>query len=210
MTKAATGTTGKNPQKTTYHHGNLTLALTQAARDILEEEGLSRLSLRAAARRVGVSQAAPYHHFKDKEALLAGVATQGHIEFNRAMQEQMAGAGTDPKARLIACGVAYVTFATDNPALFQLMFGSTIEHCENYDALIQAGRESYQTLEIAEAALLEEMGGDKSTLPLRALGSWSIVHGLATLLIDGGLDIKNFPCESIRDLAERLLEARFI
>lgn len=210
MTKAVGGPDNKKQHKTAYHHGNLTLALTQAAREILEEEGLNHLSLRAAARRVGVSQAAPYHHFKDKQALLASVATQGHLEFNNAMQEEMALAGDDPKARLIACGVAYVTFATDNPALFRLMFGSTIERSDKYDALIQAGKASYQTLEVAEAALLEKIGGDESCLPMRALGSWSIVHGLATLLLDGGLDIQRFPCESIRDLAKRLLEARFI
>ncbi|MCH8532442.1 MAG: TetR/AcrR family transcriptional regulator [Saccharospirillum sp.] len=196
-------------EKTHYHHGNLNLALIQAARDILEEEGLAKLSLRAAARKVGVSQAAPYHHFKDKEALLASVAAQGHHDFNAAMEKQMNEAGEDPEQRLIACGVAYVTFAVDNPALFRLMFGSTIEHCEQYAELTAAGARSYQTLEAAERAALEKNGEDMSTLPLRALGSWTSVHGLATLIIDGGLDLQQLPSQDVGELTRQVLNARF-
>lgn len=195
-------------ERTRYHHGNLNLALIQAARDILEEEGLSKLSLRAAARKVGVSQAAPYHHFKDKEALLASVAALGHRDFNAAMESRMSEAGEDPEQRLIACGVAYVTFAVDNPALFRLMFGSTIEHCEHYAELTAAGARSYQTLESAERAVLEKRGGDMSTLPLRALGSWTSVHGLATLIIDGGLDLKQMPSQNVADLTRMVLVAQ--
>ncbi|MFY0663797.1 MAG: TetR/AcrR family transcriptional regulator [Natronospirillum sp.] len=199
----------KNAPKAAYHHGNLALALTQAARAILEEEGLAKLSLRAAARRAGVSQAAPYHHFKDKAALLASVATEGHREFNAAMQEGMDAAGSDVKARLIACGVAYVAFAVANPALFRLMFGATIEHCEQYPELVEAGADSYRILENAERAMLEQADADPASLMLRALSSWTVVHGLATLIIDGGLDVQHLPIQDVGELTKKMLETRY-
>lgn len=195
------------PIKASYHHGSLSAALTQAARDILESEGLAKLSLRAAARRAGVSQAAPYHHFRHKEALLASVAAQGHCEFSAAMCDRMDRAAQEPKPRLIACGVAYVEFATENPALFRLMFGSTIEHCEHYPELVAAGAESYQVLEAAERAVMQHDADDMAQLPLRALGSWCSVHGLATLLIDGGLSLEALPGHTVSTLAEQVLKA---
>lgn len=193
--------------KPAYHHGDLAQALTTAARDILETQGLAKLSLRAAARQAGVSQAAPYHHFKDKEALLASVAAQGFRAFDAAMTARMAAAGDDPEARLTASGVAYVKFATDNPALFRLMFGSTIEDCENYPELTEAGARAYQSLEENIRASLSQTGGNPATAPLKALSAWCSVHGLATLLIDGGLDLQQCPTQSVTELTEMILTA---
>ena len=105
-----------------YHHGDLRDALMRAARTILEKDGLAELSLRGVARAVGVSPAAPYHHFADKHALLTAVATQGFAALRSEMITRMAKE-TDPVARLDASGVGYVVFAVDNPALFRLMFG---------------------------------------------------------------------------------------
>ncbi len=105
-----------------YHHGDLRDALIRAARKILEKDGLAELSLRQVARAVGVSPAAPYHHFADKHALLTAVATLGFAALRSEMLMRMAKE-TDPVARLDASGVGYVVFAVDNPALFRLMFG---------------------------------------------------------------------------------------
>src|SRR6185437_16137973 len=77
--------------KAAYHHGDLRRALIAAARAILEEDGLPALSLRAVARRAGVSQAAPYHHFPDKDALLAALGAEGFDALDRAMRERMEG-----------------------------------------------------------------------------------------------------------------------
>src|SRR5262245_29389962 len=108
-----------------YHHGDLRRALILAARRILEHEGLAGLSLRAAAREAGVSQAAPYHHFKDKDALLGAVAAEGFDALAEAMRTRMA-ACRDPASTLSAAGEGYVAFAVANPALFQLMFGAAM------------------------------------------------------------------------------------
>ena len=192
-------------RQTAYHHGNLAQALTTAARAILEEEGLAKLSLRAAARRAGVSQAAPYHHFRDKEALLASVATQGHKDFAAALQAGMERAGPAPGEAWVGCGVAYVEFALQNPGLFRLMFGSAIEHCGAYPALTDAGRASYAVLQQAVSAL---QTADAAGAELLALDSWSTVHGLATLLIDGGLEPRDVGAEDGTALARALLTAR--
>ena len=103
-----------------YHHGDLRDALIAAAQDIMETEGLAALSLRAVSRRAGVSPAAPYHHFPDKQALLDAVAERGFDALTSAMTERMDRAG-DSAARLDASGIGYVAFAVANPALFGLM-----------------------------------------------------------------------------------------
>src|ERR1700688_590333 len=114
------------PKKvSSYHHGALRAALIRSAREILESEGYEALTLRAAARRARVSQAAPYNHFADKAALLAAIAALGFKEFASAMRQEM-DAIVDPQARLNATGIAYVAFATSNPGLFKLMFGSSV------------------------------------------------------------------------------------
>src|SRR5258706_7191492 len=87
-------------RKAAYHHGDLRRALIAAARAILEADGLPGLSLRAVARRAGVSQAAPYHHFPDRDALLAALGAEGFDALDRAMRERMAGL-RDPAQRLV-------------------------------------------------------------------------------------------------------------
>ena len=109
-----------------YHHGDLRRALVEAAERILENEGPSALSLRAVAREAGVSAAAPYHHFKDKNELLAAIAQEGFELLAQAMREGAAHE-EDPRRRLNALGVAYVRFARDNPALYNLMYSTSRE-----------------------------------------------------------------------------------
>src|SRR5277367_1588423 len=104
-----------------YHHGDLSRALVAAGRRILEAEGPTALSLRAVAREAGVSPAAPYHHFKDKSELLDAIAAEGWHELGHAIAEARAAA-TDPRLALSEIGVAYVTFARRNPALYRLMY----------------------------------------------------------------------------------------
>src|ERR1700743_2586808 len=110
-----------------YHHGGLRDALIHAALEILESEGLAALSLRAVARRAGVSAAAPYHHFPDKQALLDAVAERGFDALTAAMTERMDRAGDDA-ARLDGKGIGAVAFAVANPALFGLMFSHAGQH----------------------------------------------------------------------------------
>src|SRR5713226_1243913 len=105
-----------NAQVRPYHHGDLSRALVDAARRILEAEGPSALSLRAVAREAGVSPAAPYHHFKDKGELLDAVAQEGWVMLDAAIGKAKAEAPSIDET-LNEIGVAYVCFARDNPAL---------------------------------------------------------------------------------------------
>src|SRR5882757_11417219 len=108
-----------------YHHGNLRPALVRAAVELLEESGETALSLRAVARRAGVSPAAPYRHYADREALVSAVAALGY----RELAERLAAAHPSPSTpeQLTSVAVAYVQFALERPALFRLMFGDSCD-----------------------------------------------------------------------------------
>jgi AcrR family transcriptional regulator len=191
-------------RKSAYHHGDLRRALVAAARAILEEDGLAALSLRAVARRAGVSQAAPYHHFPDKDALLAAVAADGFDALDRAMQERMAGV-SDPAERLNASGVAYVMFAVANPALFQIMFGAAMHGLAAHAERIEAGKRAYATLERAVTAVIEQAGGAEADVGLACLGAWAVAHGLAKLLVEGGLDPTRYGVAGAEELVQLAL-----
>ena len=167
-----------------YHHGDLRNALLTSALEILETDGLDAMSLRAVARRAGVSQAAPYHHFKDKRAIMAAAATVGHIKLAEMAREfrDMGGKGY---ASLIRMGAGYVAFAKDNPNLFRLMFGPELtDYTEDkeYQASTKLG------LDMIIDRLAQLMNVDTETgideIESSGLTSWCFVHGMATLVVD--------------------------
>ena len=166
-----------------YHHGDLPAALLRAAEEILTTEGLPALTLRAVARRAGVSHMAPAPHFGDLAGLLSELAAVGYRRFNTALAHAQQAPGERSVGR--ATAHAYVQFAAAEPAMFQLMFRS-----ERLDfsraSLAEAG---------AQSTALLVSSGDGATGPLsdpemvgRAVGRWAVVHGFAVLLIDGRLD----------------------
>lgn len=165
-----------------YHHGNLREALIDAAEALLAEGGIDALSLRAAARRSGVSQAAPYAHFRGKQALLAAVGTRGFDRLTRYLHRAEQNIdSTAERMRLLAR--AYVAFALDYPMLFRLMFGP--ELCATYDTeLEQAGKASYAPIQEAVAEEAASAGADDSAADA-SLAAWALVHGLAMLIVDG-------------------------
>ncbi len=179
-----TSVTTKRPRRDgtrPYHHGDLPASLLQAALAILEQDGIAGLTLRAVARRAGVSHMAPAHHFGDLGGLLSELAALGFRRFGAALGE---AAGQD---RLDAMGEAYVAFARTNPALFQLMFRS-----ERLDPARPALAEA---LAHASDLLTRTAGGfvagrERPTLAqvAAAVRAWSMVHGYAMLLLDGRLD----------------------
>jgi len=181
-----------------YHHGDLRDALIKAARKILEKDGLADLSLRQVARAVGVSPAAPYHHFADKQALLTAVATQGFAALRSEMLRRMAKE-TDPAARLDASGVGYVVFAVDNPALFRLMFGG--EELSANATLTDAGKKAYDVLEAAVADTSPEGNAN----PLVCLRLWALVHGIAKLIVEHCIEPSDYGLSSSEALATNLL-----
>ncbi|HLM44029.1 MAG TPA: TetR/AcrR family transcriptional regulator [Myxococcaceae bacterium] len=172
--------------KPRYHHGDLRHALIEASLALISEEGFSALTLREVARRAGVTHAAPYRHFADKEALLAAVAEEGFRTMSAQMRERM-DRETGPTQRLAACGVAYVLFAIQHPAHFRVMFGPHFTGRVDHEALAKEGGNAFGLLvqSIVEGQKAGELR-EGEPMPL-ALMSWSLVHGLASLLVDGKL-----------------------
>jgi AcrR family transcriptional regulator len=162
--------------------------------------------LRAAARRAGVSQAAPYNHFADKAALLAAVAALGFKEFAAAMRQEMSAAD-NPQARLNAAGIAYVAFATSNPGLFKLMFGSSA-HQATGDADLDAARTfAYQVLSGAVHSIQPSSPRPPAQEELESLKSWALVHGLSTMINEGTIAPHIYGAHSARELISVLLNS---
>lgn len=152
--------------------------MIEAALGALGEGGTGRVSLREVARRAGVSAAAPYRHFRDRQALLEAVATLGFERFTEAMEAARAGVGEGEQLAAMAC--AYVRFALDAPPLFRLMFSAEIDKQGNL-ALQQAAAAAYGTLAVAAAREDSIAPGEV------AVAAWAFVHGLAMLLLDDQL-----------------------
>lgn len=167
-----------------YHHGDLREALLRAAEEQLAERGPEGFTLRETARRVGVSNAAPAHHFPDVGALLTELAAIGFERLTAAMRAAAAEAAT-PEERLLAIGRAYVERAVAAPALFRLMFHS--DRCDRASPrLAAAGAEAYGVLDAAVAALPGHGGAPQGRYP-DVTFAWSVVHGFAVLCIEGRL-----------------------
>jgi AcrR family transcriptional regulator len=189
-----------------YHHGDLRNGLTHAAMELLEETGLAKLSLRATARRAGVSAAAPYHHFKDKTALLEAVATQGFEEFTRVMREQ-AAPYSDPADIRAGLGAGYVVFAQAHPALFRLMFAEGRYLLAGSEELSAAAIIGYELLRDAVAGMALTDTGKADTLMIEraSASSWAQAHGLAMLVVDGALNWPELGYDDLPAMAFALL-----
>ncbi len=166
-----------------YHHGELPAALVSSALDLLATEGADAVSLRAVARQAGVSAMAPYRHFPNKESLLAAVAARGFDALRQALLS--ADRAAPPGEALVAQAVAYVRFARANPAMFKLMFGP--KRLGSHPDLDAAGQAAYAVLADRVAAETQDTVDRQS----RALGCWSLVHGLASLILDGRIGDKS-------------------
>ena len=177
--------------KKTYHHGDLRQALVEEAIALIAEKDVSSLSLREVARRIGVSHAASYRHFEDKEALLAAVAEEGFMGLTKALNAALATAASHPLRRLEASGVGYVQYAIAYPSHYRVMFGAYGSNPDKYPSLKKSGQQSFGILvnvvEEGQAAGAICPGEPKQL----AWVAWSLVHGLAMLLIDGQLPLFN-------------------
>ena len=169
-----------------YHHGDLRGALLAAALDLLKREGPAALSLRALARAVGVSPMAPYHHFVDREALLAAVATAGFKRLQRQKIENERAHGSAREA--LAAGAAdYVRFILENPNLYLLMKGPAFADRERYPDLHQAAAAPAQMLIGLIARLLAEHRVRDLSAEAGAQMLWGLAHGIGTLALDDQL-----------------------
>jgi AcrR family transcriptional regulator len=190
-----------------YHHGDLRRALLDAALEIIEQEGVARLTLRGAARRAGVSHAAPKHHFGDLRGLHCAIAEEGFRGLRDHMRHaQAAEPGASPLRALKLAGVAYVDFATRRPGHFRAMFHPEVAERSGRPALAEAAETAY-TLLLAAVRDAQRAGEVRAheTHDL-ALGAWSLVHGLAALAVDGLLASKGFSTTNPVDLAAAITD----
>lgn len=162
-----------------YHHGDLRRALLEAAVAAITERGPTALSLREVARRVGVSHAAPIHHFGDKPGLMTAVAEQGYRLLVQELRSAWENTGS-----FLEVGVAYVRFAVRRRAHFEVMYRPDLYRPED-PALVAAKRAAAALLYGPVASVgSEDQGFDRR---LAGLAAWSLVHGLATLWLNGNL-----------------------
>jgi AcrR family transcriptional regulator len=161
-----------------YHHGDLSRALVAAGRQILERDGPDALSLRAVAREAGVSPAAPYHHFKDKAELLEAVAHEGWEELGGAIKEAR-GRVDAPGAAPGEIGVAYVTFARKNPALYRIMYRMACDR----EAMPEGAKSEDSGWAQVRAAIIEAGVDphDERAMMLTQIAAWCTAHGVAEM-----------------------------
>lgn len=170
-------------EKSRYHHGDLRAALIEEGLKLIGAGPAEALSLREIARNVGVSATAVYRHFPDKAALLGALCTEGHGMMASAFREAMAGKG-DAQSAFVAMGRAYVQFALAHPALFRLMMAQSGGPVAAPPPGAADGSDGMQILVNA----IEGLFGSEMPAQMREarrLKAWSLVHGLAMLMLDG-------------------------
>ncbi|MFB6841288.1 TetR/AcrR family transcriptional regulator [Streptomyces sp. NPDC056361] len=167
-------------QASGYHHGDLRAACLRAARELLEEDGSAALSLRAVARKAGVSATAPYRHYADRDALVSAVAAEGY----RELAQHLAAAHPAPSTPddLAAVAVVYVQFALEHPALFRAMFAEPCDPTSEERVAATAVITEY-----VQSIVRDAFPGAEDSAAL-ATTVWALVHGLAFLHLDGKLD----------------------
>ncbi len=165
-----------------YHHGDLRAALLETTLALVEESGVEGLSLREVSRRTGVSHTAAYKHFSDKAALVRALVSDAFVRFEAALRMGR-DAGTGPIDALRRIGVAYVLFAHEHRTLFKMMFRPELTGIDKREPL-EPGLGAYNVLvdSVATAFAAGVMHGNPEAV---VLASWSIVHGLAALIVDG-------------------------
>lgn len=196
------------PAREHYHHGALKEALVAATEAILLESGVAGFTLRAVARRVGVSPSAPAHHFGDAAGLLSEVAARGFEELKGALLAADDRGADDPAARLREQGIAYVAFALRHPARVQLMFQRDM--CDPGNERLKAAADgAFAVLENAVRAYC----GVEPAVPLEPaaqgvlLAAWSMVHGFAALALDGAFNDAAAAMGGHDAIMERMLPA---
>ena len=199
--------TASAEKRGTYHHGDLRAQLIEATRVLVEEKGPDHFSVSEACRRAGVSSAAPYKHFKDKEEMLHAVAVEGMQRQRSDLIAELEEYPARTLDRVIAMGRVYVRFAVEEPGVFRLMFGLSENHGA-HDHLIETGNNTFTLVqqEVAGYRGSEEVAGEDMH---KAFLLWSFVHGLAFLTIDGKLAEKKLDVDLeqvLREVALRVME----
>lgn len=185
-----------------YHHGNLRDALVEAALGLIQEKGSTGFSFAEAARAAGVSPAAPYRHFRDRDALVAEVARRGFTRFADALAAAWSEGKPDPRAAFDRVGRAYLEFARSEPAQFSAMFESGLS-LPDYPEVRAEGDRAFGVLrEACESLIATLPAGQRPPAMMMALHIWSVAHGIAALFARGDRARRPIPMRP-----EELLEA---
>jgi len=185
-----------------YHHGNLKEALIQAALDLIARKGPAGFTFAEAARWAGVSPAAPYRHFRDRDDLLVDVARRGFDQFAQALARAWDDGRPEPFAAFERVGRAYLEFARTEPAYYSAMFEAGIP-LESDAELRAAGERAFAVLRsAAETLILRLPAGQRPPALMMALHIWSLAHGIASLFGRGDSGRRTLPMSP-----EELLEA---
>lgn len=193
-------------RKSRYHHGDLRAGLIEATRRLVEEKGPDGFSVSDACRLAGVSTAAPYKHFKDKNEMLVAMVLEGMERHRQRMLAALEGIPEGTPARVTALGREYVDFALRENGVFRLKFGGFTDRLDD-PRLQSAGEQTFSILLREVAACL---GLDEITPEVRRRGFmlWSFVHGLSFLLADKKMAEKGGELSRdvlLSDIAERVL-----
>ena len=184
-------------ERKSYHHGNLREALLESAFGLVDSEGVEALSMRALARETGVSSAAPFRHFADKQLLLQAVAEKASINLQQKLDEATRD-GDDALTQFRAMTVAYVRFAAEHPNLFRL-----VQSTSSVSGAFLGEVSDERRLKLI--ALIYE-GQNAGLIPeadpeLIALSSEALTHGLARMIVDGHPRVRDLSSEDARKLA---------
>lgn len=187
-------------EKAGYHHGDLRAQLINAVRLLVEEKGAENFSIAEAARKAGVSSAAPYRHFKDKPQILKALVldTMGGMAAN--MREAIAPYPEGSIERVNALGACYIGFARDHPGMFRLVFGISESHDGDEDL---SGR-GEQVFGIVIKAVADYLGLEDTDpeATRRAYMLWTVVHGHSWLTIDGKAKRKGIEVDEAKFLSD--------
>ncbi|MDB5615849.1 TetR/AcrR family transcriptional regulator [Tardiphaga sp.] len=185
-----------------YHHGNLKEALLQAALGLIAEKGAAGFTFADAARSAGVSAAAPYRHFRDRDDLLASIAQRGFEQFEAALTAAWDDGRPDTVSAFMRVGKAYLAFARNEPAFYSAMFESGVPVDSN-PPLAAAGERAFGVIRIAaeRLAALTPPGATRPPAMMMALHIWSLSHGVASLFGRGDAARRKLPM-SPEDLLE--------
>jgi len=186
----------KPSMKVSYHHGQLKEALLDAGLKMLVEQGVAELSLRAVAKTLGVSANAAYRHFASKQDWLNAMAADGFRRFAQA-QRSAISEFNEPLQRLLAAGRAYMAFATQEPALYRLMFDQ-ITQPHSDENLLESSMDALSVLLDCASALTQQPPTHESTRVLAAT-AWGLVHGLSDLTTAQQLTIFDIPPHDLLD-----------
>ncbi len=168
-----------------YHHGNLRQVLIEAARELIEQRGPVGFSLTEAAKLAGVSPAAPYRHFRDREALISEVARAGFERFAARLESAWDEGRPTPIAAFENMGRAYLAFARDEPASYAAMFEAGLS-VDDLPELKSSADAAFDVLRRASGRLLDALpAASRPPGDLMSLHIWSLSHGIATLFAEG-------------------------